>query len=473
MGFCIKNNMNVSFTIIPNNFIDEYMVKANGEFVKVYLYVQSQIQANREHNLSISVIADKLECTEKDVQRAFTYWEKEGLLSLEMEEEGELEPPTEKPESHMTETKTHITESESYMTKTKSHMAEPKSYMTKTKSYMAEPKSYMTKTKSHMAEPESYMAKAKSHMAEPESRVTRQEPFSAQKQNSSSPKRYEETHESYSGFENDSSNYLYYETPKSLQSTHKKPRVSKKTYDPSGNHHTPSKAMLPPTLLQNQIEGAGLSQLAYMADTYLGKPLTSTELNTLFYFYDQLHFSVELIEFLIEYCVTIDKRNMRYIESVALSWYQKNITTVEEAKAQIQTHNKNYYSVMKALGINNRSPIPSEAELIKKWLQTYHFELPIILEACKRTIQKTHQPSFAYADKILSSWHTSKVQSLEDIKALDEEHQLATSIYAKKGADSSKPENRFHNFDQRNYDFDALEKQFDQQFFFQMSHKNG
>lgn len=399
MGFSIKNNMNVSFTIIPNNFIDEYMVKANGEFVKVYLYVQSQIQANREQNLSMSVIADKLECTEKDVQRAFTYWEKEGLLSLEIEEEEQKTEPQ------------------------------------------------MSKTAS----------------------------LSAQKQIPSSLKTYEESYESCQDSENYSSNYSYYEAPKNLHSTCEKSRVSEsqRSYEPFRNYHTPPKAMLPPTLLQSQIEEAGLSQLTYMADTYLGKPLTSTELNTLFYFYDQLHFSVELIEFLIEYCVTNDKRNMRYIESVALSWYQKHITTVEEAKEQIQTHNKNYYSVMRALGINNRSPIPSESELIKKWLQTYNFELPIILEACKRTIQKTHQPSFAYADKILSSWYTAKVQNLDDIRALDEEHQLTNPVYTKKGADSSKPENRFHNFDQRNYDFDALEKQFDQQFFFQMSHKNG
>lgn len=371
MGFSIKNNMNVSFTIIPNNFIDEYMVKANGEFVKVYLYVQSQIQANREQNLSISVIADKLECTEKDVQRAFAYWEKEGLLSLEVEENKPLPEPQ--------------------------RIYEP------------------------------------SNTAEPE-------------------KIYEapRTTNSYRALEYSQNN---------IDSRYSNSR------DYSAATGVPSKAMLPPTTLQSQIEEAGLSQLAYMADTYFGKPLTPTDLNTLFYFHDQLHFSVELIEFLIEYCVTNDKRNMRYIESVALAWYKKHITTVEEAKEQIQAHNKNYYSVMRALGINNRSPIPSEAELIKKWLQTYNFELPIILEACKRTIQKTHQPSFAYADKILSGWYTSKVKTLGDIKALDEEHQLTNPIYVKKGKDFSKPTNRFHNFDQRNYDFDALEKRFQQQLF--------
>lgn len=451
MGFSIKNNMNVSFTIIPNNFIDEYMVKANGEFVKVYLYVQSQIQANREQNLSISVIADKLECTEKDVQRAFTYWEKEGLLSLEVEESPSV------PEPQMSKT--------SQIPATKS--------MPSTQKFYEHP---------HAEYSENYPASMQ-HFEDTKN-ISSQFPYETSRISNSQRVYESRTAESQRVYEPSriAEPQKIYEAPKAtnsyraLEYTQASPDNMETRYssskDYSATRGVPAKAMLPPTILQNQIEEAGLSQLAYMADTYFGKPLTSTDLNTLFYFHDQLHFSVELIEFLIEYCVTNDKRNMRYIESVALAWYKKHITTVEEAKEQIQAHNKNYYSVMRALGINNRSPIPSESELIKKWLQTYNFELPIILEACKRTIQKTHQPSFAYADKILSSWYTSKVHTLDDIKALDEEYQLTNPVYLKKGNDSSKPENRFHNFDQRNYDFDALEKQFDQQFFFQLNHKN-
>ncbi len=412
MGFSIKNNMNVSFTIIPNNFIDEYMVKANGEFVKIYLYVQSQIQANREQNLSLSVIADKFECTEKDVQRAFAYWEREGLLSLETDDSTK----------------------EVQETKTKSESAAASS---KEEKIEIEP---------------STQTRAKKETVRAQKRETKRTPHS------SSPKL---SHVSSAKF-----------TPAS--SPRKQQESSYVTYFDSypETRGVPSKTELPPVLLENKIQTSGLSQLVYMADTYFGKPLSATDLNTIFYFHDQLHFSVELIEFLIEYCVTNDKRNMRYIETVAIAWYEKHITTVEEAKQQIQAHNKNYYAVMRALGIKNRSPIPSEEEMIKKWIQTYNFELPIILEACKRTIQKIHQPNFAYADKILSSWYTSKVTTLDDIKALDEEYQLANPVYAKKGTEQKKPENRFHNFEQRNYDFDALERQFDQQLFFQINHKN-
>lgn len=33
------------------------------------------------------------------------------------------------------------------------------------------------------------------------------------------------------------------------------------------------------------------------------KTLTPSEIETLLYFYDQLHFSVDLVEYLVEYCV--------------------------------------------------------------------------------------------------------------------------------------------------------------------------
>ena len=69
-------------TIVPNKFIDQYMSQANGEFVKVYLYLLRSVHSHT-HNCSISAIADFLNHTEADVTRALHYWEKEGLLVLE------------------------------------------------------------------------------------------------------------------------------------------------------------------------------------------------------------------------------------------------------------------------------------------------------------------------------------------------------------------------------------------------------
>lgn len=68
-------------TLVPNEFIDYYMPRANGTFVKVYLYLLRCLTTPGA-GFGISVIADALEETEKDILRALRYWEREKVLSL-------------------------------------------------------------------------------------------------------------------------------------------------------------------------------------------------------------------------------------------------------------------------------------------------------------------------------------------------------------------------------------------------------
>ena len=70
--------------------------------------------------------------------------------------------------------------------------------------------------------------------------------------------------------------------------------------------------------------------------------------------------SVDLIDYLIEYCVGRDHRSIRYIETVAMAG-EEGITTVEMAKDSTSRYSKEYFSVLKAMGITNRNP--SDAEI--------------------------------------------------------------------------------------------------------------
>ena len=75
----LMNHAQSTTTVLENEFIDRYMAKANGEYVKVYLLLLRHLH-EPSGTLTISEIADKLECTEKDVTRALNYWKKQGLL---------------------------------------------------------------------------------------------------------------------------------------------------------------------------------------------------------------------------------------------------------------------------------------------------------------------------------------------------------------------------------------------------------
>lgn len=200
-------------------------------------------------------------------------------------------------------------------------------------------------------------------------------------------------------------------------------------------------------------------QLLYIAEQYLGKTLSPSEVQKLLFFYDGLGFSADLIEYLLEYCVSRSHKSIRYMETVALAWAQEGISTVAEAKKTNARYSKDYYTILKALGITNRSPVETEVSLMDTWLKTYGFSMAVIQEACTRTVLQTGQASFQYADKILEGWKKKQVTTLEDIRALDAEHKKRRQ--EKKQARTPAPAasaNRVNNFQQREYNFDEYEK---------------
>ena len=83
MGIGLKNRLAVGATPVPDVFIDTYMAGASGEYVKVYLY----LLRHQQEEVSIGQIADALNHTEADVQRALAYWQRAGVLGTEVGEE--------------------------------------------------------------------------------------------------------------------------------------------------------------------------------------------------------------------------------------------------------------------------------------------------------------------------------------------------------------------------------------------------
>lgn len=193
------------------------------------------------------------------------------------------------------------------------------------------------------------------------------------------------------------------------------------------------------------------AQLLFIAESYIGRPLTPAEMRSILFFTDVLHFSEDLIDYLIAYCVDRGKKDFKYIEKVAVSWAENGITTPKQARRAATKYDKSVYSIMNALGKSN-SPTAKEAEYITRWTGEYGFDMDIILEACERTVLATDRHRFEYAESILSSWREKNVHHKADIHRIDE-------LYQKK-KDSPKPSaNKFNQFAQNSYDFDALEKE--------------
>ncbi len=377
----IQGPLAADFSLLPDAFVDSYMPQANGEFVKVYLYLL-RLTHQPQAEPSLSSLADVFSCTEKDIRRALRYWEKAGLLSLYYQGKDLCGI----------------------------HLQMP-------------PAGGNTLPSEEDLSPNKGESSGKIPLSQGDSAPT-----------------------------------------KALAPSQEAPVIS------SEASKVPSEVPAAPPQLSGsrvkelQKDNQEIRQLLFLAESYLGRPLSSTDMGRILYFYDVLHFSMELLEYLIEYCVSKGSTSLHYIEKVGLAWHKDGIATVEAAKARTNTWNKHYFSILRAFGIRNRNPIPAETEYMERWLKQYGFPLEIITEACTRTIAQTGQPSFPYAEGILSKWKDQKVTALSDIEALDAQHkkdkkkETSSPSPVRTSAAKAPAPNRFNNFNQRNYDYQQLER---------------
>jgi DnaD/phage-associated family protein len=155
----------------------------------------------------------------------------------------------------------------------------------------------------------------------------------------------------------------------------------------------------------------------------------------------------------LQYCVDRGKKDFKYIEKVAINWAEEGITTPKQAQKFSSKYDKNVYSIMNELG-KNGAPTPKEMEFISRWTKEYGFSTDIILEACERTVMATDRHRFEYAESILSNWKRENVHHKADIRRIDDMYQKRRQ--APKPVAST---NKFNQFTQNQYDFDALEKE--------------
>lgn len=370
----MKSSLQIQATAVANQFIDEYMPAASGEYVKVYLY----ILRHQDETLNVDTIADALSHTEADVRRAITYWKKQGVL-VEAEKQEDSKAGKKRDERVYSETQEDSRQERPVDNSGDIHYMDEGAAAAET---AAVPK------KENAPVQAAGMARKNAAAALAEKKIPQVRP---------------------------------------IYTTEQVNRVAQEEE---------------------------FSQLLYIAQKYMNKVFTPRDCELFAYLYDGLHMTMELLEFLVEYCVQGGHSSLRYLETVALNWHEKGIRTVEEAKQYVAAYNKDTFAVMKAFGLGDRNPGSVELDMIQRWFKEYGFAKEIVVEACNRTLAAIHTPSFQYADKILSEWKKSGVRSMREIAAMDEKRENRTTTRQPVAPKTGK--NQFHNFEQRDTNYDAM-----------------
>lgn len=390
----ISSDIATSFTTVSDIFIDQYMPKANGEFVKVYLYLL-RATGSGAGIATISEIADHFSNTEADIIRALNYWASEGILQLQSGADGQI--------MGINLCSLSVSGMQATQSNIQSAVADNAAQNNLQNSVVNNAAQNISTADIRMQD--SVVEKLKSQTTD---------------KAASSQKEY---------------------TLDEIKEFRKNPDIS---------------------------------ELFFIIETYLKHTLSSTDTNMVLYWLDELHFSTDLVEYLVEYCITKGHSSLRYMNKVALGWADAGIKTVDQAKDDAAAHSQIYYSVMKALGITGRNLVDSEVSLINKWVGEYGFDIELVKAACSKTISAIQKPSFEYTDSILANWRKKDVHTLKDVEVLDANFAKANKASAtgssqgtnaangssKSKSNNSSSKNKFNNFNQRNNDYDKLEKLF-------------
>lgn len=403
----ISSDIATSFTTVSDIFIDQYMPKANGEFVKVYLYLL-RATGSGAGIATISEIADHFSNTEADIIRALNYWASEGILQLQSGADGQI--------MGINLCSLSVSGMQAAQSNIQSAVADN-----------AAQNNFQNSVVNNAAQ-NSLQNDVVNNVAQ-----------------------------------NISTAYIRMQdsvVEKLKSQTTDKAASSQKEY----------------TLdeIKEFRKNPDISELFFIIETYLKHTLSSTDTNMVLYWLDELHFSTDLVEYLVEYCITKGHSSLRYMNKVALGWADAGIKTVDQAKDDAAAHSQIYYSVMKALGITGRNLVDSEVSLINKWVGEYGFDIELVKAACSKTISAIQKPSFEYTDSILANWRKKDVHTLKDVEVLDANFAKANKASAtgssqgtnaangssKPKSNNSSSKNKFNNFNQRNNDYDKLEKLF-------------
>ena len=403
----ISSDIATSFTTVSDIFIDQYMPKANGEFVKVYLYLL-RATGSGAGIATISEIADHFSNTEADIIRALNYWASEGILQVQTGADGQI--------IGINLCSLSVSGMQAAQSNIQSAVADNAAQNNLQNSVVNNAAQNILQN--------SVVNNAAQNISTVNTRM----------------------HDSVV-------EKLKSQTPDKAASSQKEYTLDE---------------------IKEFTKNPDISELFFIIETYLKHTLSSTDTNLVLYWLDELHFSTDLVEYLVEYCITKGHSSLRYMNKVALGWADAGIKTVDQAKDDAAAHSQIYYSVMKALGITGRNLVDSEVSLINKWVGEYGFDIELVKAACSKTISAIQKPSFEYTDSILANWRKKDVHTLKDVEVLDANFAKANKASAtgssqstnaangssKPKSNNSSSKNKFNNFNQRNNDYDKLEKLF-------------
>ena len=130
---------------------------------------------------------------------------------------------------------------------------------------------------------------------------------------------------------------------------------------------------------------------------------------------------------IIKYCVEYKGFNLnpKYVIAVAKDWARENITTLSEVEqkiAELGVVDDKMSLILSALGTKRKIQL-EDKELLNKWLNSFGFELDVILFVVKLLKNKKRRLDINVLDDVLTKYFEIKLMSVQEIENYENEKE--------------------------------------------------
>ncbi len=159
--------------------------------------------------------------------------------------------------------------------------------------------------------------------------------------------------------------------------------------------------------------------LMQSADEIFGRITSINDKATLLLIHEYDGLPVEVLIMLLQYAFSVGKGNMRYIEKMAISWAEEEITTLEAAEKKIKrlTGGRNAaVRVQRIIGAEEHSPTEKEMAMADQWINQWHFSDEMIRAAYEVCVDAKGKYIPKYTGSILENWFHSGIREPSQIR---------------------------------------------------------
>ena len=115
-------------------------------------------------------------------------------------------------------------------------------------------------------------------------------------------------------------------------------------------------------------EQDSIKEVMFYAEKYLDVQVNDSNRERLISIYNHLYGNVALVEHLLIYGAEHNKKNLRYLERIAVDWNHNHVRNSEDADNYLKNFTDYYGRVIRAFGIRNRDLNDDELDEIKQYL---------------------------------------------------------------------------------------------------------